>query len=87
MVFKSARVLQNEQSLWQFLGDFHVLPFDSAAAIEFGRIKAELKKLGRPIPAVDAQIAAIARSAKLIVLTADGHFSSVQGLTTENWLA
>jgi len=42
--------------------DFTRWAFDENAAIEFGRIKADLKKLGRPIPTVDVQIAAIARA-------------------------
>jgi len=39
-----------------------ILPFDSAAAVEFATIAADRRGAGRPISLADAQIAAIARS-------------------------
>jgi predicted nucleic acid-binding protein len=39
-----------------------ILPFDSAAAREFGDIAAGRRRVGRPISEPDARIAAIARS-------------------------
>jgi toxin FitB len=39
-----------------------ILPFDSAAAREFGDIAANRRRIGRPISEPDARIAAIARS-------------------------
>ena len=62
------------------------LPFDEAAAQEYGRVQAEQKDKGRPIPSTDAQIAAVARLHELTVLTTDHHFDFVSGLTTANWL-
>ena len=62
------------------------LPFDEAAAQEYGRVQAEQKDKGRPIPSTDAQIAAVARLHELTVLTTDRHFGFVSGLTTANWL-
>jgi len=61
-------------------------PYDRAAAEEFGRIQAEQKAKGKPIPPTDAQIAAVARVHNLTVLTADHHFSLVDGVSVENWL-
>jgi predicted nucleic acid-binding protein len=46
----------------------------------------EQKTKGRPIPPIDAQIAAVARLRNLTVLTADHHFQYVDRLTIENWL-
>src|SRR5438552_1426038 len=46
---------------------------------------AELRRAGRPIPDVDAQIAAIARSNGLTLLSADVHFGFVSGLVVEDW--
>ncbi len=40
----------------------HVLPFDSAAAREFGPIAARRRHAGRPMSQADAQIAAIVHS-------------------------
>jgi predicted nucleic acid-binding protein len=39
-----------------------ILPFDSAAAVDFAEIAADRRQAGRPISQADAQIAAIARS-------------------------
>src|SRR5437879_3674392 len=71
MVFNSSRVTENEARLHEFLLDFDHRPYDAAAAIEFGRIKTELRTLGPPIPNIDVQIAAIARARDLTILTAD----------------
>lgn len=63
-----------------------LLNFDLAAAEEYGRIRAELKAKGRPIPGTDAQIAAVARLHDLTVLSADRHFQYVDNLLVESWL-
>jgi tRNA(fMet)-specific endonuclease VapC len=86
MVFNSSRVEENERDLFRFLGTFDQREYDAAAAIEFGRIKSELRRIGRPIPDVDVQIAAVARAHGLTLLTADAHFALVEGLKIENWL-
>jgi tRNA(fMet)-specific endonuclease VapC len=57
-----------------------------AVAEEYGRIKAELKTKGRPIPGTDAQIAAAARLHELTVLSTDRHFQYVDNLQVESWL-
>ena len=59
--------------------------YDRAAANVFGQIQAEQKRIGKPIPHADAQIAAVARLHKLVVLTADRHFDFVDNLLVENW--
>lgn len=87
MVFNSVRVESNAVELQVFLDDYEHWPYDQSAANEFGRIKSELRKVGRPIPDVDVQIAAIARANQLVLLTADAHFEQVSGLQVENWLS
>lgn len=87
MIYNSRRVAENERRLQEFLDAFPLLPLDMIAAREYGQIRQQLRKLGRPIPQIDGQIAAIARVRDLAVLTADAHFSHVPGLRTENWLA
>jgi tRNA(fMet)-specific endonuclease VapC len=84
--FASRRKEQNLQNLASLLDHIPVLRFDRAAAEEYGRIKAELKTKGRPIPGTDAQIAAIARLHDLVVLTSDQHFAFIDGLQVESWL-
>jgi tRNA(fMet)-specific endonuclease VapC len=86
MVYRSKRLAANRRGLMAILRDFTLLDFDAAAAVEFGRIKAELVERGTVIPAIDLQIAAIVRTGGVILLTADAHFSQVSGLLTENWL-
>ncbi|MCS6919682.1 MAG: type II toxin-antitoxin system VapC family toxin [Fimbriimonadales bacterium] len=88
MVFNSARVEYNQARLEVLLQQFPVLDFDAAAAEFYGKLWTELRKRGRPIPVIDAQIASIALSRDLVLLTADvRHFAEVDGLTFENWLA
>ena len=87
MVFNSSRVDANRLKLEALLAQFDVWEFDAAAAAEFGRIRTELRRAGRPIPMFDILIAAIARSGGFVLVTADAHFASVTGLRTENWLA
>ena len=61
-------------------------PFDRPAAEEFGRLAAELKRLGRPMQQIDVQIAAIALSlGNCAVVSADSDLLAVPGLTVENW--
>ena len=84
--YASQRVSNNLMRLQALRVLAPTLPFDEGAAEEYGRIQAELKVKGRPIPATDAQIAAVARIRGLAVLTADHHFDYVDGLTTANWL-
>jgi tRNA(fMet)-specific endonuclease VapC len=70
----------------QFLNLFVSLPFDDAAALIYGQIRAELTGLGTPIGPNDLQIAAIALANDLILVTHNtGEFSRVNGLQIEDW--
>jgi tRNA(fMet)-specific endonuclease VapC len=61
-------------------------PFDRAAAEEFGRIYANLQRHGQIIGPIDMQIAAIALSlGGCTVVSKDGDFIAVKGLSVENW--
>lgn len=65
---------------------FASLPFDEAAANEFGRIRAHLEMAGMPIGPYDLQIAAIAAAHGLIVVTHNvKEFGRIPGLQTEDW--
>lgn len=86
-VYASQRQQENLNQLEDFLTRVLIWEYDHAAAREFGRIQAEQKRKGRPIPSIDAQIAAVARVHHITILTADRHFSFVDGLRVENWLA
>jgi tRNA(fMet)-specific endonuclease VapC len=77
---------RNRQRLLRALERIPAWPFDRAAAEEFGRIEAELRRLGRLIGEIDIQIAAIALSmGNTTVVRADSDLTAVPGLTVENW--
>ena len=60
--------------------------FDKAAAYEYGRIYAELRRLGRLMQVPDIQIAAIALSlGNCVVVSKDGDLRAVPGLAVEDW--
>ena len=76
------------QTVRQSLGKFVHWPFDTSAAHEFGRLFAELKRIGRPMQQIDIQIAAIALSlGSCTVVSADSDLLAVPGLQVENWAA
>lgn len=61
------------------------LPFDCEAAVECAMIVAKRNKQGRPISIEDAQIAAIARTADLVLATRNiKDFSDISGLKLVN---
>jgi tRNA(fMet)-specific endonuclease VapC len=76
----------NMQRLRTALSAWRVWPFDNKAAFEYGRLAAELKRIGRPMQQVDIMIAAIAFSlGNCMVVTADSDLAAVPGLPVENW--
>lgn len=85
-VYASQHQQQNMARLKQMLQALNIYEYDQAAAEEYGKIQANQKAKGRPIPPLDAQIAAVARQQALTVLTADKHFTFIDGLPVENWL-
>ena len=82
----SASQARNEQRLRHGLSRLIVWPYDKRAAEEYGRIFAELRRLGRPMQQIDIQIAAIAFAlGDCTVVTEDSDLSAVPGLAVENW--
>ena len=84
--FCSERQEQNLQRMEELVNQVTLWAFDSDAAREFGVIRAELRRKGRPIPPMDTQIAAVARVRGLTVVTADQHLTFVDRLSVEDWL-
>lgn len=83
----SARPEQNRLALLTFLARIAVVPFDAAAAREYGEIRADLTKRGCLIGANDLLIAAHARALGLTLITNDTReFDRVEGLKVENWV-
>jgi tRNA(fMet)-specific endonuclease VapC len=83
--FSSTRE-KNLQRLRRALSGITIWPFDEKAAAEFGRIRADLRRRGRPMQAVDIMIAATALSlGNCTVVSTDTDLSAVAGLTVSNW--
>ncbi len=86
-ISKSGRPEQNRIAFNLFISGIDVLPFDDAAAEEYGLIRADLEKSGTPIGPNDLLIAAHAKSRGLILVTNNTReFDRVDGLTVENWV-
>jgi tRNA(fMet)-specific endonuclease VapC len=76
---------RNMQRLRVGLSQILCWPFDLAAAEEYGRLYAELRRLGRPMQLIDIQIAAIALSlGNTTVVSTDSDLAAVPGLSVEN---
>jgi len=86
-VYASQRKKENLARLEAFLDSVILWGYDRSAAEEFGRIQAEQKAKGKPIPSSDAQIAAVARLHNLRILSNDRHFTFVSNLAIESWLS
>lgn len=85
-VFNSATREFNESLLKQHIGHFVIWPFDQVAAVEYGRLAAELRRRGRNMQQIDIQIAAIARClGDCMVISKDTDLRDVPGLAVENW--
>lgn len=64
-----------------------IVQFDEDAALEFGIIQSELKRIGRPTQKLDGIIAAVARSRGDILVTHNiKDFINIPGLQLEDWL-
>ncbi len=84
--YKSKSFLKTYKRLTSFLQVFPSLTFDDDASEIFGKIRADLEKIGKPIGPFDLQIASIAISNKLIVVTNNmNEFSRIKDLSTEDW--
>ena len=79
---------RNLQLLLIALGHLIVWPYTNDAAEEYGRLRAELRRIGRPMQQIDIQVAAIALTlGNCTVVTTDTDLAAVPGLLTENWAA
>ena len=77
---------RNAQRPRHALSRLVVWPYTNEAAKQFGRLFAELRRLGRPMQQIDIQIAAVAFSlGDCTVVSADHDLAAVPGLTVEKW--
>lgn len=93
LVFGCERMQQGRRkdALAAYLEDvvrasFEVLAYDETAAAWHARERARLETLGRPAPFVDGQIAAIAFTRGLTLVTMNAKdFAPFKGLTVVDW--
>jgi hypothetical protein len=64
---------------------FETLPVTALTSRIYARIRSELRRKGRPIPANDLWIAAQAVEHGLPLVSRDAHFLNVKGLTLVSW--
>lgn len=85
-VEKSQAIEKNRLALALLLANIEVMDFDSSAAEEYGKIRADLEKRGMPIGPLDMMIAGHAKSLGYIAVTNNiKEFKRIDGLKLENW--
>ena len=85
---KSNQAEQAEANIRRVLKTLVVVPFDEAAAVSYGTIRAVLEKRGSPIGPLDTLIAGHAMSLGWTLVTHNTReFKRVAGLSVEDWLA
>ena len=81
---KKCILLKSERD--RILTVIDVLPWQPDSSENYGEIKADLERRGKPIDDFDIAIAAIAISHQCGVLTANlKHFERIKDLETKNW--
>jgi predicted nucleic acid-binding protein len=84
-IAQSKRRSSYEAWLESHLIDFDVLSVTDETAVAYAALRVSLKRSGRPIPANDAWIAALALQHRLPVLSRDEHFDVVPDLDRRTW--
>lgn len=82
---QSRNRVRYEEWLTECLLSCRVLSVNPETAARYAEIRGELKRKGRPIPANDLWIAALARQHALPLLSRDQHFDLVPGLKRLEW--
>lgn len=67
------------------LAHFEVLEVTAATTVPYAALRRTLKQRGRPIPANDAWIAALAMQHRMAILSRDGHFDALPELRRVGW--
>jgi tRNA(fMet)-specific endonuclease VapC len=84
--FKSKNPERNLERQRVFVEGFTSLPLDDEAAEVYGRIRADLERIGRPIGPNDLLIAAIAIANEVTLVTHNiREFGQINGLRIEDW--
>jgi len=84
-IHRSRHRTEYEAWLTEALSDVRILRVDEETAQWYASIRRELRRRGRPIPANDLWIAALARQHELPILSRDRHFDAVPRLKRIGW--
>jgi len=85
-VEKSQNIERNRIALTLLLSNIDIVSFDTKAAFEYGKIRANLEKRGTPIGPMDMLIASHALSLNYVLVTNNTkEFKQVDNLSLENW--
>jgi tRNA(fMet)-specific endonuclease VapC len=76
----SIRLKHNFASLKKISVRFKQLLITEETCLHYGKLKAHLRKVGKPIPENDIWIAALAIQHKLTFLSRDSHFKELPGV-------
>jgi len=76
----------NRLGIKAFLTNMRIVDFTVDAAVQYAKIRADLKRTGTPIDNMDLLIAASALADGAVLVSHNtGHFSRVNGLLLEDW--
>jgi tRNA(fMet)-specific endonuclease VapC len=79
---------RNRTRLKHALARLMIWPYSVDAAVQYGRLITELRRIGRPMQQVDIQIAAIACTLpNCIIVSKDSDMFAIPGVVVENWVA
>jgi len=84
-VARKPAAVRLKTAIEEFLLRVETLPWDSAAAQQYGQIRAALERVGRPMGNLDMMIAAHALAAQVVLVTHDHVFRRVKQLKIEDW--
>jgi len=83
---KSAKPVQNELALTQFIAPIEISAYDDVVAQHYGVIRAHLERQGTAIGSLDMLIAAHALSQNSLLITNnESEFKRIPNLKIENW--
>lgn len=86
-VAKSSKPDRNKLALAEFVAPLELLPYDDAAAAQYGPIRTFLETQGTPIGPLDTLIAAHASALECTIVTNnEKEFSRIPNLSVENWV-
>jgi len=81
----SSRIEENIARIEEFAAESVILGVKASTAIEYGKIKRNLRHKGTPIPENDIWLAAITKQYNLTLVTRDEHFKEVEEIKIVFW--